>query len=131
MLRSALGFSLSLLVVLIIVSDLSGLIPNAVFGAMMYMILLLGFRVIRPVIAIQSVFIGAVGFVLMVAYDQVSTVRAFSAIAENASIVGLICGVYALRLLARPTENGVNVFQIKPTPANLLLVAHALGTYTA
>ena len=127
-LRSALGFLLSLLVVLIIVSDLSGLIPNAVLGAMMCMILLLGFRVIRPVIAIQSAFIGAVGFALMVAYDQVSTARAFSAIAENASIVGLICGVYALRLLARPTENGVNVLQIKPTPANLLLVAHALGS---
>lgn len=127
-LRSALGFSLCLFVVLIIVGDLSGLIPRAVLGAVMCMIMLLGFRVIRPSIAIQSAFIGVVGFALMAVYDEVSTQRAFSAVAENASIVGLICGVYALRLLARPTENGVNILRLKSTPANLLLVAHGLGS---
>jgi hypothetical protein len=94
----------------------------------MCIILLLGFRVIRLAIAIQSAVICVVGFALMAVYDEVSTARAFSAVAENASIVGLICGVYALRLLARPTENGINLLRLKSTPANLLLVAHALGS---
>ena len=127
-LRYLLGLSLCFLVLFIIVRALSGLISNSVLGFLIGLVLLFGVREIRSAIAIQSTIIVAIGFAFLVGYGQFSIENAFSAFAENASIVGLICSVYVLRLLARPKQSVVTILRIRPTPANLLLVAHVLGS---